>query len=689
MKKNSLKKLLRRASFVALTIFAGLFQTSCLQEMAPGNRYTFTGETIAEFLEGREETFSDFIYCLKQANVWGEMKTYGHYSCFAPTNDAFELMFQQEKYAKDGITSVEQLTKEQCDTIAFTHLCNYEFYCTDLIDGALPYPNMLDRYLVYTTDSAVNEDGMYEVIYRINKDSRIIARDDTLQNGVMQIVDKVIAPSNRFLPDEIKLDPNLTLFYRILNATGLEDSLTAYLDPTYPELPVDSTDERYAKAAGHTHKTGQEEDIEVFPDQRRFMFTVFAVSDSVFEVALGKNKEDITLEDLEAYAKSIYDEAFPEDAGSYDGPDNYRNRKSPLNRFISYHILPVQLSYNNLTMSQDEIKSNFTGWEFLDIEEFYETMMPHSIMRISNPKTGGIYINRKGTPKNGGVSHTGVRIWTPNESGSTQDALNGWYHYVDEPVVYSKVVREEVLNTRMRIMCQTLSPDFINSGARGRLVTEFGGAVVYGFLDGFCKNLKLNSASEMWVRYRQPGFSCFGGEEISILGQYDVTVKLPPVPTSGTYEIRMAYCSMASSTADRGVVQVYLRQGIDGADEPCDIPINLVIPSTDPRVGGIPDSELEADGGKSAVIANDKAMHNRGWMKGPASYSSGGHTLRSQEDFVRKILSTSYMYSNQDYYLRIRLVDDLGKPEPVCPFNCIEIVPKSVYAGEIVPEDIY
>ena len=226
MKKNSLKKLLRRASFVALTIFAGLFQTSCLQEMAPGNRYTFTGETIAEFLEGREETFSDFIYCLKQANVWGEMKTYGEYTCFAPTNDAFELLFQQEKYVKNGITSVEQLTKEQCDTIAFTHLCNNTFYCTDLIDGALPYPNMLDRYLVYTTDSAINEDGMYEVIYRINKDSRIIARDDTLQNGVMQIVDRVVSPSNRFLPDEIKNDPNLTLFYRILNATGLEDSPT-------------------------------------------------------------------------------------------------------------------------------------------------------------------------------------------------------------------------------------------------------------------------------------------------------------------------------------------------------------------------------------------------------------------------------------------------------------------------------
>lgn len=687
MKKNSLKKLLRRASIASLIVLAGLVQVSCLQEQSPGNRYTFTGETIAEFLENREETFSDFIYCLKQANVWGEMKTYGEYTCFAPTNDAFALMFQQEKYTKDNITSVTQLTKEQCDTIAFTHLCNNTFYCTDLIDGALPYPNMLDRYLVYTTDSAITDEGKFEVVYRINKESRILVRDDTVQNGVVQIVDKVVSPSNRFLPDEIKNDPNLELFYRILNATGMEDSLTAYIDPTYPELPVDSTDARYSEI---TYDTGMETDqIGIFPDERKFMFTVFAVTDSIFESIIGKPEADITLEDLEAYAKSIYDLSFPEDAGKYDGPENYRNRKSPLNRFISYHLLPVQLAYNSMTVSQDALKSNFTGHDYIDIEEFYETMMPHSIMRISNPKAGGIYINRKGTPKNGGVSHKGVRVWTPNESVSTQDALNGWYHYVDEPVLYSQEVREVVLNTRMRIMAQSLSPDFINSGARGRFYQSAADAYTYGFLDGFCKNVTMSDATDMWVRYRNSTFSCFLGEEISFLGQYDITVKLPPVPTDATYEIRLDYCSMASSTKDRGVVQIYLREGAHGADEPCDIPIDLTIPSTDPRVGGVTDDELLTQGGEDAIIANDKAMHNRGWMKGPQSYSSGGNTLRSQADYVRKILSTRFMYSNQDYYLRIRLVDDLGNPFPVCPFNCIEIVPKSVYAGEIIPEDRY
>ena len=685
MKKNSLNKLLRRASFVALTIFAGLFQTSCLQEMAPGNRYTFTGETIAEFLENRNETFSDFIYCLKRADVWGEMRTYGEYTCFAPTNDAFTLMFQQEKYAKDGITSVEQLTKEQCDTIAFTHLCNNTFYCTDLIDGALPYPNMLDRYLIYTTDSAISDDGKYEVIYRINKESRILQRDDTVQNGVVQIVDKIVSPSNRFLPDEIKLDPNLTLFYRVLNATGVEVSLTAFIDPNYPKLPVDSTDARYSKIK---YDTGMEKDqIGIFPAQRKFMFTVFAPTDSVLSSIIGKEVADITLEDMEAYAKTIYDEAYPEDAGKYDG--DYRNRKNPLNRFISYHILPIQLSYNTMVVQQQELKDNFTGHDYLDIEEFYETLMPHSVMRISNPKTGGMYINRKGTKKNNDLTHTGVRIWTPNESTSTQDALNGWFHYVDEPVVYSKEVREVVLNTRMRILTQSLSPDFINSGARGRFYKSAADAYTYGFLDGFCKNVTMSDATDMWVRYRNHTFSCYLGEEISFLGQYDLTVKLPPVPTDGTYEVRLGYCSMASSTKDRGVVQIYMREGKNGADEPCDIPIDLTIPSTDPRVGGVTDDELQSAGGEDAIIANDKAMHNRGWMKGPLAYSSNGSTLRSQADFVRKILSTRYMYSNQDYYLRIRLVDDLGNTYPVCPFNILEIVPKSVYAGEIIPEDRY
>lgn len=101
-----------------------------------------------------------------------------------------------------------------------------------------------------------------------------------------------------------------------------------------------------------------------------------------------------------------------------------------------------------------------------------------------------------------------------------------------------------------------------------------------------------------------------------------------------------------------------------------------------PKVGWIADSELSGEG---EILANEKAMRNRGYMKAMDSYTgSGSGNLRERSDCLRKILTNDYMYANKDYYIRIRLV--LDNPTAVCPFNVIEIVPKSVYLGEI-PED--
>ena len=124
-----------------LVLSAGFFQTSCWEEQHPGSYYTFSGETVADFLSNRDSVFSDFIYCLKQANVWGEMQAYGNHTCFAPTNEAIRA-YIWEKY---GATSIDEVSKERCDTIARTHLCASTFYCKDLNDGAFPSPNLLDR----------------------------------------------------------------------------------------------------------------------------------------------------------------------------------------------------------------------------------------------------------------------------------------------------------------------------------------------------------------------------------------------------------------------------------------------------------------------------------------------------------------------------------------------------------------
>ncbi|MBR5151119.1 MAG: fasciclin domain-containing protein, partial [Bacteroidaceae bacterium] len=56
---------------IALSIFA------CTDEIDKSNRYTFTGETVADYLLNRSEKYSHMITLLKRADLLSLLNTYG------------------------------------------------------------------------------------------------------------------------------------------------------------------------------------------------------------------------------------------------------------------------------------------------------------------------------------------------------------------------------------------------------------------------------------------------------------------------------------------------------------------------------------------------------------------------------------------------------------------------------------
>ncbi len=648
-----MKRLFTKISAAACVSLLIMNVSGCFKENHPGTYYTFTGETIADFLSNRESYFSSFIEVLKRAGLWGEMRTYGQYTCMAPTNEAIELFLEER-----NLSSISDLTVKECDTIARTHLIADAFYLADIVEGALPFPNMLDRYLIYTCDSTETAEGDNKVVYKINRSAIFLERDDTLQNGVMHIVDRVIQPSNSFLPDVMKEDSTISIFYQALIATGLNDSLVKHIDPKYIEPGEDSCTTGYFR---EVTSSGEREN-KIWPAKRYFKYTAFVEPDRVYR-SHGINN----LEDLAAYAKQIYDQSYPNDASLYD--DDYTNRKNPLNRFISYHILQFGLNYNDMNITDPQIVSNCIKPAEIDMEDFYETLAPHTIMRISTPHYRGNtfpFINRKGPAK--AVQVRGAQVLPPSQGYMDQTALNGQYHYIDDIISYSKETRENTLNTRIRIASGTLSPDIVNSGARTRPIGST--RIATCFKAGFLANFDYKE--EVPVVFRNLGgtYNCYYGGELVMEGIYDVTMKLPPVPTGATYEVRLSFYAEAG----RGVSQIYLN------DVPCGIPLDLRLTGDNPKVGWISDTEL---GDEETIEAYDHAMHNRGLMKGIDSYQ-GWDVQRENLHMLRSILVTDYFEPERDYYLRIRQVLDNDKT--TFQMDNLEIVPKSVFQGEI-PED--
>ncbi len=646
---------------------SSMFTTvSCIDDdVAQDSYYTFTGEMVTDYLMNREETFSDFINVLQRAKLWDLLSTYGSFTCFAPTNDAI-----RDYMKKRGFSSIDAVPDAECDTLAWMHLLKVAYYTTDLGDGSLPTTNMNNRYLTLTCDTLNGN-----VVYHINS-SEMIARDDSVENGVMHVVNQVISSSSVLLAELICNDPNLTLFGQALKMTGLADSIDNRMEDENYKIDPDST----IALKGHTKYFGNHNVYYRYPAKREYKYSVFAEPDSVFY-----RRKINNIEDLVNYAKSIYDDTYPADAGKYD--DDYTNRKNPLNRFIAYHILDRWSSYSELTVSESgfdgSVRSQFLT-DKQDIMEFYETVCPYTIMKVSDAG-GQKYVNRgaiKGIGGQAPPAARGSRIYTPSESTALyadySDSRNGVYYYVDDVIKYDNAVTiGMVLNTRMRIDATTLSPDFMNAGARNIIrnsddISKGAEYLMMAFKPGFTKNFIFGEDTFYAVHER---FWCNSYEDdmCACLENFDIKFRLPPVPSGQTYEVRLGY----QAGAERTVVQIYFDDNLTG-DIPCGIPVDLR------RFGGAYGWEFDEDlGDEDLIEANDKAMRNQGYMKGPGSFTHphGTTTMRNNTymQCLRRILTTKYFEEGHDYYIRLRQVLDNNAEMSL---DYIEIVPKSVYNGQ-------
>ncbi len=499
------------------------------------------------------------------------------------------------------------------------------------------------------------------------------------------------------LSEILQENGNISLFVAALNATGMVDSLKTFEDTSY-SVGKDSIDWTNNRLCIHA---SVEYDNVAYMEHRYIKHTVFVEPNDVFA------RYGITsLDDLKLLAAQIYNPKYPEDASVTDLTD----RRNSLNRFVSYHILPFQGTYYNLTCvdgPNSTLARNFNRRE-IDITDWYETMMPYSTMKFSFPSgsENGLYINRRGVqsrPDGRGFRYRGAKVLPASDVPLNTSAVNGLYHYIDDIISYGiqpdgTDIQAYVFSDRMRVDCTTLSPDFITSGARGHYTRsniengKYGrggqGSVAannvntcLGFKAGSAANFQFTGNTHMHVRNRVLNFWSYGGDEVLIKGRFDVTVKLPPVP-EGNYELRFGCQTDFSS---RGIIAYF----IDG--EFVDM-VDMRPSGKDPKIGVTSDEDLGGDEEMTSYF--DHVLHNRGWMKGPASYwanwsesgdSDGKTVFRDTYITLRRVIGRFHSDGKSDHYLRLRQMMESENNE--LNFDYIEIVPECVYGNPDYNED--
>lgn len=691
-------------AMLALLAFGGLSLTSCSDEPDEEYFYSFEGEMMSDYMKNRPE-YSEFAAIVERAHLMDLLSAYGQYTCFIPSNTAVAAYLHTK-----GVGSVSELSDADCDTIARTHLVANMYSTIEMSEDRLATANMLGRYLSTEIDSLTAEvviEGVAHVSYTL--------KDDSVENGIMQPIDRVIEKSNSYIADILRDNPTIRIFYEALVATGVNGEITLVEDATYNRKD-------YPK---YYYKSHTWNEVAWVPDTKKYGYTVFVEPNSVYNSAFaneGISTANGNLRALYDLACKLYDPVYPEDVASEGHKfENLTSDVNPLKRFVRYHILnryvPGASDLTPLVMHVGSVNEAFgVRTTLINPVDWYATLLPHTMMRVDQltretdadgndclghdyDKVGERFVNRR---YEGQYQHRGALIDAEKDKDYEHDALNGHYFYVDEIVAFTKKVQDEVQNVRMRMDFSAIFPEVMTNDMRlkGRPTaddsndtpddssTPKNGRNFYfplGYLDGV-------TFSNCNVVMRRPhiNFWSWQGDEWNIFGDYDFTFRIPPVPYTGMYQLRLGFCALET----RGVMQVYfdgIPQGIP-LDMTKFLDSELYIGDRYTTDESLADYNKKTDEEKAE---EQKLLRNLGaYRAGTSTYHFNGdgtkYFFAGNPRTYRRILCQTMITANQDHYLRFRVASD-GKQGNNNEFmlDYFEIVPSSVYAvdGDGAMED--
>ena len=261
--------------------------------------------------------------------------------------------------------------------------------------------------------------------------------------------------------------------------TGLADSIAQSVK--YRTLADGTRTTKFSKPADINDTNGDEL---YCPEECKVGFTVFAESDEVLK-ANGINSFD----DLVAYANKEYGGAaawydyINEKGLSVSTGNDYTNRFNALNMFVAYHILYASMAQDQLVFeNKSGVPVGTSKWNYVngaDPYDYYQTMLPNTLMKIWEPQPGKtLYINRYQTfntlTNEVGTRGTNHVLKFAGVEIERQDitAYNGYIHPIKDMLVYNEQVPKGVLNERLRFEATTFLPEFINNGFRYMSINE-------------------------------------------------------------------------------------------------------------------------------------------------------------------------------------------------------------------------
>lgn len=203
---------------IALMMAAVVVLASCkkdeTEDMTPAPTPLPQEKNIVETAQSLPQ-FSILVDAVVKAGLADALSADGPMTVFAPTNDAFEMLFSQL-----GVSGIDDLTAEQLSPILLYHVVSGKVMAADVQSGYVP---SLNTTAPNNNSVLILADASKGV--QLNGGSNVTTADVMASNGVIHVIDKVLLPTD--IVDIASQNSNFSILVDAVVKAGLVDALKA------------------------------------------------------------------------------------------------------------------------------------------------------------------------------------------------------------------------------------------------------------------------------------------------------------------------------------------------------------------------------------------------------------------------------------------------------------------------------
>lgn len=208
---KNLRKYMALATVILSTM---ILVTSCNKDDDPDPENPIETKSIVT-IASEDETFSTLVEALVKADLVTALQGDGPFTVFAPTNDAFDMLFEQL-----GVNGIEDLSADALKPILLYHVVGATAKASSLSTGYIntlndATPDNLGATLFVEVGNGV----------MLNGGTKVSVADIEATNGVIHVIDKVLLPPT--VVDIAIANPNFSILVEAVAKAGLVDALNA------------------------------------------------------------------------------------------------------------------------------------------------------------------------------------------------------------------------------------------------------------------------------------------------------------------------------------------------------------------------------------------------------------------------------------------------------------------------------